>query len=73
MNFINLNYHKDHFIVKYGNLFDTNNLVASNNKSLDNKNALSVASDNSTACLTPNIDQLKSLQKIISSNLTLLF
>ena len=61
----------DYFIVKYGNLFDTNKLLKSNPNEpikIERINSL-VIQNSSQNLLTPNFDQLKSLQKIIQSNL----
>jgi hypothetical protein len=75
----------DHFIVKYGNLFETNTLLmnpaATNSSSNFNESGTAAAinrnasadfsflgvNEPSTASLTPNFDQLKSLQKIMHS------
>jgi hypothetical protein len=63
----------DHFIVKYGNLFETNTLLMKNNgNAVSSKNATGDVSlgvnEASSSYLTPNFDQLKSLQKIMHSN-----
>lgn len=47
----------DHFIVKFGHLFETNLLIDNSANGSDDKNVY----------LTPNFDQLKSLQKIIQT------
>ncbi|CAF0833193.1 unnamed protein product [Brachionus calyciflorus] len=59
----------DYFIVKYGNLFDTNKLLKSNPNEpikIERINSL-VIQNSSQNLLTPNFDQLKSLQKIIQT------
>jgi hypothetical protein len=53
---------KDHFIVKYGHLFDTNSLLKEQNAS-----PTEVVTDYSNMLLNTNFEQLKSLQKIIKS------
>jgi hypothetical protein len=54
----------DHFIVKYGHLFE--NTIHTNSKEGQNSTPIQ---EMSNLCLTPNFDQLKQLQKMMQSNL----
>ncbi len=72
----------DHFIVKHGNLFETNTLLMKKNETSASKNVATAAASGggggdysllavneaSSSYLTPTFDQLKSLQKIMHSN-----
>ena len=52
----------DHFIVKYGHLFDTKNLIKEESSPTSD-----MPTDYANVFLNSNFEQLKSLQKIISS------
>ena len=69
----------DHYIVKHGNLFDTKNLISDKTSGVNSNNeSPTIAMNNSSdiyfntanSWLTSNnLDQLKSLQKILYSKL----
>lgn len=67
-----LNLSLDHYIVKHGNLFDTRNLMGQNGNSQTYSDSPTVIMNNeldfaANSWLTPNFDQLKTLQKILLS------
>jgi hypothetical protein len=58
----------DHFIVKFGHLFEHN--LQNNSQEVSNS---APSQEMSNLCLTPNFNQLKQLQKMMQSILSLFF